>query len=75
KPDDKFRCTEHLFLFDWDMRQEDRLVPLWMSSQIPVDGQTVEVDDAGILRIEAPDGSVTFWRWGSWGLVRQEEPA
>ncbi len=75
KPDDKFRMTEHLFIFDWDGRRENPLVPLWMSSQIPVQAQTVDVDDAGIIRIEAPDGSVTLWEWGSWGLVRREEPA
>ena len=70
KPDDSFRCTEHLFIFDWDSSRESPLVPLWMSSQIPVKAQTITVDEAGILRIEAPDGSVTHWQWGSWGLVR-----
>ena len=72
KPDDKARCTEHLFIFDWDSTRENRLVPLWMSSQIPVQGQSVTVDDSGTIRIAAPDGSATLWEWGSWGLVRAD---
>lgn len=70
KPDDKARCTEHLFIYDWDLQRESRLVPLWMSSQIPVQGQKITVIEAGIIRIEAPDGKESLWQWGSWGVVR-----
>ena len=72
KPDDKACPTEHLFIYEWDMQRPDRLDPVWMSSQIPVRGQQMQVDDSGVLHIEDPDGNVTLWEWGGWGLVRKD---
>lgn len=67
KQDDAY--TEHLFLYEWDPARADRLDPKWMSSAMPVRGQEVTAEENGDVRILSPDGSVTRWRWESWGLV------
>lgn len=67
--DNSDEYSEHLFIYEWDMNRSDRLDPIWMSSAMPVKGQQIIIEDEGVIRIHAPDGSETRWCWESWGLV------
>ena len=69
EPDDSM--TEHLFIYEWDMNRPDRLKAIWMSSQIPVQGEYIEIIDGNVV-ITAPDSSITCWQWGGWGLALKE---
>lgn len=66
EPDDSM--TEHLFIYEWDINRPDRLKAVWMSSQMPVQGEMIEIADEDVV-ITAPDSSTTRWRWESWGLA------
>lgn len=70
--DDKSAYSEHLFIYDWNLSRNDRLQPKWMSSAMPVSGESVSIDQDGVFCITAPDGSRTFWKWEGWGLVLDE---
>ena len=61
--------SEHLFIFDWDTNRPKRLKPMWMSSEMPVKGEYISVDENGTVRIISPDSKETFWRWEYWGLA------
>jgi len=68
EPDNRREYSEHLFIYEWDMNRADRLDPVWMSSAMPVQGQNVLIEEGGVIRILAPDGSETGWCWEDWGL-------
>ena len=44
-----------------------------MSSEIPVKGERVSVDETGRVSILSPNGKTTVWSWGGWGLALIEE--
>ena len=66
KTDD--RMTEHIFIYDWQTDDPERLRPIWMSSQMPVQGEFLRTEKNNLI-ITAPDGTVTYWRWETWGLA------
>ena len=66
--DDSELWSEHIFIYRWDREKEKRLVPIWMSSSMPVTGRTVFADEKNNLHILSADGTETVWRWEGWGL-------
>jgi len=70
--DDKAAYSEHIFIYDWNLSRTDRLKPKWMSSAMPVSGESISIDKNGVFCITAPDGSCTFWKWEGWGLALDE---
>ncbi len=68
EPDNRREYSEHLFIYEWDMSRADRLDPVWMSSAMPVQGREILIEEDGLIRILAPDGSETGWCWEDWGL-------
>ncbi len=64
--------TQHLFVLGW---QEGGLRPRWMSSQTGVEIAAMDVDGDGRLVLTDRAGARTWWRWGSWGFVLEDEAA
>ncbi len=70
EPDDQDVYSEHIFIYDWDTKQEHRLRKRWLSSGIPAKGKTVFADEQNNLHIFSVNGKETVWRWEGWGLKR-----
>jgi len=70
--DNKSVYTEHLFVYEWDESKENRLKPVWMSSQMPVTGKKVWTEPDSTVHILSVNGKESVWRWEKWGLVRQD---
>ena len=71
--EEKISYSEHLFIYDWRMSRPNRLEAMWMSSEIPVKGERITVDEKGRVSILSPNGKTTVWSWGGWGLALIEE--
>ncbi|MBQ4482317.1 MAG: hypothetical protein II966_03700 [Lachnospiraceae bacterium] len=68
---DEAGFSQHIFIYSL---REDGWHPIWMSSKLPFEAASFEIGSEipgtgrESLTIKAPDGSVTFWGWLSWGL-------
>ena len=57
--------SQHVFIYG--MRAGE-IAPIWMSSALGSYFAREWMEPDGTLVLEAPDGSLTSWRWGSWGF-------
>lgn len=72
EPDDKSVYSEHLFLFEWDPDNTERLSPKWMSSAMPISALSLEIAEHSVIVIRSPENKITRWQWQSWGLILLE---
>ena len=56
-----------LHVFVYGMRA-GKIAPIWMSSALGSYFAREWMEPDGTLVLEAPDGGLTSWRWGSWGF-------
>lgn len=57
--------SQHVFVYG--MRAGE-IAPIWMSSALGSYFACEWMEPDGTLVLEAPDGGLTSWRWGSWGF-------
>lgn len=62
-PDDAW--SQHVFVYGM---RAGKIAPIWMSSALGSVFEREWMEPDGTLVLEAPDGSLTSWRWGSWGF-------
>ncbi len=66
--------SQHIFIYRW---RDGLLHPVWMSSEMPVEGASVSLVDGRTFLIVGTDGRITLWEWQGWGLAlvdRDPEP-
>ena len=66
--------SQHIFIYRW---RDGLLHPVWMSSELPVEGASVSLVDGRTFLIVGTDGRITLWEWQGWGLAlvdRDPEP-
>ena len=64
--------SQHVFIHRY---AGGELQPVWMSSAIGVDAESMSLDSRQRLHLVSPDGGQTVWAWESWGLTLQEDGA
>ena len=57
--------SQHVFVYGM---RAGKIAPIWMSSALGSYFAREWMEPDGTLVLEAPDGSLTSWRWGSWGF-------
>ena len=57
--------SQHVFVYGM---RAGKIAPIWMSSALGSYFAREWMEPDGTLVLEAPDGGLTFWRWGSWGF-------
>ncbi|MBQ8913685.1 MAG: hypothetical protein IJ054_06545 [Lachnospiraceae bacterium] len=63
------KWTQHIFIFKWDSEKENRLKPIWMSSDIGIKAHKVFVDEKNRIHLIDNKGEETVWQWLDWGLT------
>ena len=66
--DDK-SWSQHIFIYDFIDERDDRLKPIWMSSEMGIEASDIKLDEEEALHIITPEGKDTVWYWQSWGLM------
>ncbi len=72
EPAEAEELTQHIFVLGW---QEGGLRPRWMSSKTGTEIAAMDLDGDGRLVLTDRGGARTWWRWGSWGFVLEDEAA
>lgn len=62
--------SQHVFVYGM---RAGKMAPIWMSSALGSYVAREWMEPDGTLVLEAPDGGLTFWRWGSWGFEFVDE--
>ena len=57
--------SQHVFVYGM---RAGKIAPIWMSSALGSYVACEWMEPDGTLVLEAPDGGLTSWRWGSWGF-------
>ena len=57
--------SQHVFVYGM---RAGKIAPIWMSSALGSYFAREWMEPDGTLVLEAPDGGLTSWRWGSWGF-------
>ena len=57
--------SQHVFVYGM---RTGKIAPIWMSSALGSYFAREWMEPDGTLVLEAPDGGLTSWRWGSWGF-------
>ena len=57
--------SQHVFVYGM---RAGKIAPIWMSSALGSYFACEWMEPDGTLVLEASDGSLTSWRWGSWGF-------
>ena len=57
--------SQHVFVYGM---RAGKIAPIWMSSALGSCFAREWMEPDGTLVLEAPDGGLTSWRWGSWGF-------
>ena len=57
--------SQHVFVYGM---RAGKIAPIWMSSALGSVFEREWMEPDGTLVLEAPDGGLTSWRWGSWGF-------
>ena len=57
--------SQHVFVYGM---RAGKIAPIWMSSALGSYFAREWMEPDGTLVLEMPDGSLTSWRWGSWGF-------
>ena len=65
---DEIGFSQHLYIFHY---QDNALVPIWMSSYLPVDVLEMTVSPEGIPLLST-EGDESLWVWEHWGLKLRE---
>lgn len=58
--------SQHVFVYGM---RAGKIAPIWMSSALGSVFEREWMEPDGTLVLEAPDGGLTSWRWGSWGFT------
>ena len=58
--------SQHVFVYGM---RAGKIAPIWMSSALGSYVAREWMEPDGTLVLEAPDGGLTSWRWGSWGFT------
>ena len=58
--------SQHVFVYGM---RAGKIAPIWMSSALGSYVACEWMEPDGTLVLEAPDGGLTSWRWGSWGFT------
>lgn len=66
--DDK-SWSQHIFIYDFIDERDDRLKPIWMSSEMGIEASDIKLDEEEALHIITPEGKDTVWYWQNWGLM------
>ncbi|MDO4533622.1 MAG: hypothetical protein Q4C36_07870, partial [Coriobacteriia bacterium] len=67
---DSVNFSQHVFIHRY---AEGALQPVWMSSALGIEVQSMQLDERMRLHLVSPDGEATTWAWESWGLTLVEE--
>lgn len=70
--EDEKKWSEHIFIYDYDVREDTRIFPLWMSSKMGIEARYISLDNEEKLHITIPEGKEAVWVWENWGLTLQE---
>ncbi|MBO6165859.1 MAG: hypothetical protein J6O17_05790 [Eubacterium sp.] len=70
--EDEKKWSEHIFIYDYDVREDTRIFPLWMSSKMGIEARYISLDNEEKLHITIPEGKEAIWVWENWGLTLQE---
>lgn len=62
--------SQHVFVYGM---RAGKIAPIWMSSALGSYFAREWMEPDGTLVLEAPDGGLTSWRWGSWGFKLASE--
>ena len=62
--------SQHVFVYGM---RAGKIAPIWMSSALGSYVACEWMEPDGTLVLEAPDGGLTSWRWGSWGFELVDE--
>lgn len=62
--------SQHVFVYGM---RAGKIAPIWMSSALGSYVAREWMEPDGTLVLEAPDGGLTSWRWGSWGFELVDE--
>lgn len=70
---DEKSWSQHIFVYEYN---KDKILPKWMSSYIGQDVKKMadfgkEASEKRLL-LEEPKGTVSCWRWGSWGFIKED---
>lgn len=71
---DEKSWSQHIFVYEYGERE---ILPKWMSSCIGQDVRSMgygksKSGEEWVLLTDPADGSVSFWRWGTWGFSRED---
>ena len=66
--EDEKTWSQHIGIYDYDVNDEDRLAPEWVSSRMGIEAAEIRLDDEEKLHIVTPEGKETIWCWNEWGL-------
>lgn len=61
--------SQHIFLYHYDEKRDDRLDPFWMSSDMGIDAASMSIDEYGRIHLIDKNNIETRWAWLRWGLV------
>lgn len=67
--EDSNEYSQHIFIYHWDPLRDDRLDPLWMSSDLGIPVVHMDIDQSSRILLTDTDGVKTSWAWFHWGLV------
>ncbi len=66
------KWSQHIGIYDYDTRREDRIDPIWVSSEMGIEAKEILLDEKEYLHIITPEGKDTLWFWNTWGLMLVE---
>lgn len=58
---------QHIYIYTYD-DIENRIKPIWMSSDIAYEIDHIEAAPLNSLRVVKMDGQTDIWKWDEWGL-------
>lgn len=62
------RLEQHIFIYQWDESRDTKLRPIWMSSAVGYQVDSISKGTQGKLVITDSTGESMVWQWQSFGL-------
>lgn len=61
--------SQHIYIYEIE---PNNISPKWMASDIYQEVESFRAYDNVLIENTSPDGTISYWMWDSWGLVRVE---
>ena len=61
---------QHIYIYDW---KDGGFRQRWLASNIIIDVADWSADTKNVFTLTEPDGTVSRWAWGTWGLCLLDE--